>query len=141
MLQLPNDCGPACNSWEMLNRCADSKVLKSVSMQVQLFGVLVAPILSYLFRSLGSCLAVHREVRAVRHLCDAHVDQPTACCSRLTSSGPWEAACGNLFQSCCLLLHEFGTQPLAYHWFKAAVSFWNKVVARQGDDPSDWLWY
>jgi hypothetical protein len=38
-----------------------------------------------------------------------------------------------------LLLREFGTQPLAYHWFKSAVCFWNKVVDRQGGDPSDWL--
>jgi len=32
-----------------------------------------------------------------------------------------------------LLLREFGTQPLAYHWFKSAVCFWNKVADVQCD--------
>jgi hypothetical protein len=38
-----------------------------------------------------------------------------------------------------VMLREFGTQPLAYQWFKSAVCFWNKVVDRQNCDPSDWL--
>lgn len=38
-----------------------------------------------------------------------------------------------------LLLREFGAQPLAYHWFKSAVRFWNKVAERSSSDPSDWL--
>jgi hypothetical protein len=38
-----------------------------------------------------------------------------------------------------LLLREFGTQPLAYQWFKSMVDFWNKVAARSSSHPQDWL--
>jgi hypothetical protein len=121
--------------WAMMNRFAENG-LQSVSMQVQLFGALVAPILSYCSEVWGPAL-LHRggtgRSSSVMHMLTnpqhaVQFDFLRALGGRLRKSIPK-----------LLLLREFGTQPLAYHWFKSAVCFWNKVVDRQGGDPSDWL--
>jgi len=52
--------------WEMMNRFAESR-LQSVSMQVQLFGALVAPILSYCSEVWGPAL-LYKGVLAGPHL-------------------------------------------------------------------------
>jgi hypothetical protein len=104
-------------------------------MQVHLFGALVAPVLSYCSEVWGPALfskgGIGRRSSAVTQM----LTNPQ---HAVQFDFLIRALGGHLRKSIAkpVMLREFGTQPLAYQWFKSAVCFWNKVVDRQYCDPT-----
>jgi hypothetical protein len=119
----------------MLSKCAEHN-LQSLSMRVYLFGALVAPILSYCSEVWGpQLLSKGGTGRPASVLHMFNNPQHTVQFEFLRSLG------GHIRRSIprLLLLREFGTQPLAYQWFKSMTDFWNKVADRSSSHPFDWL--
>ena len=118
--------------WAMLSRLADSGI-DSLGMKTQLFGSLVAPILSYCSEVWGPGLLRKRSGLSVSGVLGNA--QHALQCEFLRLIG------GKLRKSVCrvLLLREFGCKPLAHQWLVSAVCLWNRVASRRARSPADWM--
>jgi hypothetical protein len=68
--------------WITMKRCAESNLLQSLSMQVHLFGALVAPVLSYCSEIWGPALKLSTERwNGPVIVSDSNVDKSSTCCS------------------------------------------------------------
>jgi hypothetical protein len=94
----------------MMNRRAESN-LQSLSMQVHLFGALVAPVLSYCFEVWGPALLSKGGIGR-----SSSVTQMLTNPQHAVQFDFFRALGGHLTKSISklVMLREFGTQPLAY---------------------------
>jgi hypothetical protein len=72
--------------WSMMNRCAESN-LQSLSMQVHLFGALVAPVLSYCSEVWGPALLGKGGIGLSSSVTQLLTNPQHACCSVLFPQG------------------------------------------------------